>query len=204
MFPYIVRPTRSPSNAPTAVPIAPTKEPTTTATFLCDGLYAFFSGFDEVDADTLNGNATLQSVMANITHRAVVPSASANDIESHSFFVHFQNASEALSITFSLCAQSKVILNSLQYVVNMHSEDIDDAMKDGIAVEFGSDPKTFNVSVNTEFGFHFSDINISILLRLALFLFISLFLVSAQLQIMICTLCKLIYQESTHLDTLRI
>ena len=158
MFPYTVRPTTSPSNAPTAVPIVSTKEPSTIDTFLGDALYVFIAGFDDISAAALNARTTFQSIMINITHEAIVPSASANNIDDDSFSVHFRNASDALSITFSLCASTQGISNSLQLVINHHEKDISFAMRSGLSDAFGSDEDSMTIIVSLhEFGSYFYD-----------------------------------------------
>ena len=109
----------------------------------------------EITAVALSASAALQDVMANITHEAIAENASGYT-DRDSFSVYFQNASGALSITFSFCASTEQTLNTVQLVVENHGDDINDAMKAGLADEFGSDSDLLTVTVAlTEFSIAF-------------------------------------------------
>lgn len=138
--------TMDPTEIPTTQPTAyPTSAPTIS---VCNGLYVVISDFDDITADTLNDNTTLQSIMANITHSAIVTSASTIGVDSGLFSVHFQNASDALSITFSLCTSTKVLINALMNVIDEYEVNITDAMESGLAEKFGSDSNSMTVTVS--------------------------------------------------------
>ena len=119
----------------------------------CDPLFVDIHGIHTITADILMQNATLQSIMANITYNAISQSASNIHAE---FSVILEDATGDLSLTFSLCTTEEQTLSLLELVVEDSAADINSAVIIGLANQFGIDRDSITVAVSlSEFGQYF-------------------------------------------------
>ena len=145
-------PTASPSVAPTMPTFDPTafpsSDPTASPTHFCDTLLEEFADFVTISAEYVETNASIQILLANITHRAIAESALDYGIHYDYFSIDFVHAFGALSIQYDVCSDDDGTLYTLSIVLENEEEAISSTITKEVSALFGVDGDSMTVSVS--------------------------------------------------------